>query len=231
MRLIAFAIDSLLAAIAVAIVKLPLSFMALAGVSALNANLIFQYSLMDVIKYVGVAAYFVLLTYYTHATPGKMLMKLQVVTEEDSWNFINILYRETIGRFLSGIFDIGYFAIMVHSKKQGFHDMLCNTYVVYRDMISENRENVSSENTSEKEPFEKDGEDSTIAEEQALPEGETESTSAREQVLPEGKMENVSAKQQVSSEGKMVSAFEMPESHPVETNVETENSQETESVD
>lgn len=218
MRLIAFAIDSLLAAIAVAIVKLPLSFMALAGVSALNANLIFQYSLMDVIKYVGVAAYFVLLTYYTHATPGKMLMKLQVVTEEDSWNFINILYRETIGRFLSGIFDIGYFAIMVHSKKQGFHDMLCNTYVVYRNMISENKENVSSE---------KDGEDSTIAEEQALPEGETESAFAREQVLPEGEVENASAKQKVSSEGKMVSAFEMPESHPVET----ENSQETESVD
>ena len=31
---------------------------------------------------------------------------------------------------------IGYFAVIVNSKKQGFHDMFCNTYVVYKHMVS-----------------------------------------------------------------------------------------------
>lgn len=134
-RLVAYLIDSLLATIAVAIVKMPLSFMSLAGVDALKVNFLFQYSILDVFTYIGVVAYFTLLTYYTHSTPGKMLMHLEVVTTKEEWTFLNILYRESIGRFLSSLLCIGYIAVAVQDKKQGFHDMLCDTYVVYRDMI------------------------------------------------------------------------------------------------
>ena len=79
-------------------------------------------------------AYFILMTYFTHSTLGKKLFRLEVVTLDGNWTFINILYRETIGRFLSGIMSIGYLAILISSKKQGFHDMLCDTCVVYKDM-------------------------------------------------------------------------------------------------
>lgn len=135
-RLAAFAVDSLLAAVIVGIVKLPFSIAAASGVSFLKANFIFDYTFLDVLSYVGIAAYFVLLTYFSHSTPGKMLFRLEVVTQSGDWTFLNILYRETIGRFLSSLLCIGYLAVLVQQEKQGFHDMLCDTYVVYRNMMA-----------------------------------------------------------------------------------------------
>ena len=84
----------------------------------------------------GIAAYFILLTYFSHSTPGKMLFRLEVVTKSGEWTFLNIVYRETVGRFLSSLLCIGYLAVLVQGEKQGFHDMLCDTYVVYRNMAA-----------------------------------------------------------------------------------------------
>ena len=136
-RLVAFAIDSVIAALVVGIIKFPLSIAAMSGVQFLKANFIFDYSLLDVLGYLGVSAYFVLLTYFTHATPGKMLMRLQVVTKSGEWTFLNVLYRETIGRFLSSLLSIGYLAVLLQPNKQGFHDMLCDTFVVYKNMCND----------------------------------------------------------------------------------------------
>lgn len=133
-RWVAFIIDSLVAFIAAGIIKIPFGLAAGAGLTALRSNFIFQYSFIDVIGYVGMAAYFILITYFTHTTLGKMLLNLEVVTERDEWTFLNILYRETVGRFLSGIMCIGYLAVLISSRHQGFHDMLCDTYVVYKNM-------------------------------------------------------------------------------------------------
>ena len=134
-RLVAYLIDSLIAAIVVLIVKFPLS-LASNTFSFLRGNFLFQYSIIDVISYLGVAAYFVLLTYFAHTTLGKMLFRLEVITEDGSWSFINVLYRETIGRFLSSLLCIGYFAVIVTPNHRGFHDMLCDTRVVYKNMLS-----------------------------------------------------------------------------------------------
>lgn len=134
-RLVAFIIDSIIAALLAGIVKLPFSLAAMGGVEFLIANFIFEYSFLDVLGYIGVAAYFVLLTYFAHATPGKMLMRLEVVTKSGEWTFLNVLYRETVGRFLSSLLCIGYLAVFVTKEKQGFHDMLCDTYVVYAKMM------------------------------------------------------------------------------------------------
>lgn len=134
-RLVAFIIDSIIAALLAGIVKLPFSLAAMGGVDFLKANFIFEYSFLDVLGYIGVAAYFVLLTYFAHATPGKMLMRLEVVTKSGEWTFLNVLYRETVGRFLSSLLCIGYLAVFVTKEKQGFHDMLCDTYVVYAKMM------------------------------------------------------------------------------------------------
>lgn len=134
-RLVAYVIDSLIALLAVGIIKFPFSIVAASGVSFLNANFIFHHSFLDVLGYVGVAAYFVLLTYFSHSTPGKMLFRLEVVTKTGEWTFLNVLYRETVGRFLSSILCIGYLAVLVTQDKQGFHDMLCDTNVVYAKMM------------------------------------------------------------------------------------------------
>ncbi|MBR1865159.1 MAG: RDD family protein [Lachnospiraceae bacterium] len=135
-RLVAFAVDSLIAAMAAGIVKLPFAFLAMAGAGFLKSNFIFHYSVLDVAGYLGVAAYFVLLTYFTHSTPGKMLFRLEVVTTDQEWSFVNILYRETVGRFLSSLFGVGYLVVLGQPEKQGFHDMLCDTRVVYKNMLA-----------------------------------------------------------------------------------------------
>lgn len=134
-RLIAFAIDSLIAACVVSTIKSPFTMASAAGVEWFDANFLFHYSFLDVLDYVGVAAYFVLLTYFNHTTLGKMIMGLEVVSSDEDWTLVNVIYRETIGRFFSSLMCIGYFAIIATAKKQGFHDMLCNTYVVYKNLV------------------------------------------------------------------------------------------------
>lgn len=134
-RAAAFFVDSLIAALVVGMVKMPLSFAAFCGVKFLKANFIFDYSFLDVFSYVGVAVYFVLITYFAHTTIGKMMFGLQVVTPGKEWTFVNILYRETIGRFLSSLLFVGYLVVLVKEDKQGFHDMLCDSVVVYKNLM------------------------------------------------------------------------------------------------
>ncbi|MCR5700613.1 MAG: RDD family protein [Lachnospiraceae bacterium] len=142
-RLVAYVIDSIIAFVIAGIVKLPLSIAAGVGVTGLKANFLFNYSFIDVVGYLLVVTYFVLMTYFAHATIGKKLLNIKVITEDDSWTFVNVLYRETIGRFLSGMLCIGYFVIAVTEKKQGFHDMFCDTYVVYDKLIPAEKKKVA----------------------------------------------------------------------------------------
>ena len=61
-------------------------------------------------------------------------MNLRVVPADrnEKLSFVDVLYRETVGRFLCGIsIWIGYIIVGVDKEKQGFHDMLCDTRVVY----------------------------------------------------------------------------------------------------
>lgn len=156
-RLVAFVIDNIVAHIAVGVVKLPLFAASLTGADFLSADFIFQYSVLDIITYAGVALYFTLFTYYGHTTLGKMMLGLEVISDDDDWTFINILYRETVGRFLSGILFIGYFFILAKDTHQGFHDMLCDTYVVYKN-LSPVKKSLPVEEPSVLETVEEEGE-------------------------------------------------------------------------
>ncbi len=77
--------------------------------------------------------YFVLFTYYTGATLGKKLFALRVVSAEDrEMTFFEVLYRETIGRFLADIIlCLGYLFIIVQKEHRGLHDLLSDTSVIY----------------------------------------------------------------------------------------------------
>lgn len=134
-RFAAYMTDCIIAAALSFLIKLPLWTAAMAGLDFLNKGILFRFTIQDIIQYLVFASYFVLLTYFGHATPGKKLFRLEVITEDGTWTFVNILYRETIGRFLSGLLNIGYIAVAVTAKKQGFHDMFCDTFVIYKDMI------------------------------------------------------------------------------------------------
>ncbi|MBQ2896547.1 MAG: RDD family protein [Oscillospiraceae bacterium] len=92
----------------------------------------FRFTLAEVICAAVSILYFTLLTWRGGATLGKRCMNLQVVREDgEKLRFFNCLYRESIGRYLSSLFYIGYFLAAVDSRRQALHDMLCDTQVVY----------------------------------------------------------------------------------------------------
>lgn len=96
-------------------------------------DFIFQYSIKDILFYLMQAAYFILLTYFTGSTLGKKIFQIRVVsTEERKMTFFEVVFRETVGRFLSAlILSIGYIMIAVDKQKRGLHDILSDTNVVY----------------------------------------------------------------------------------------------------
>lgn len=83
-------------------------------------------------------SYFILLTYFYNATLGKMLLKIKVVnTNYQKLSFIQVLIRELIGKFISGlIFGLGYIWVIFDDKKQGWHDKIAKTYVINTEPIS-----------------------------------------------------------------------------------------------
>ena len=61
------------------------------------------------------------------------MLHLRVVSVEDRKpTLFEIVYRETVGRFLAGIMaNVGYIMIGIHKEKHGLHDMLSDTEVIY----------------------------------------------------------------------------------------------------
>ena len=82
--------------------------------------------------------YFIAFTYLTGTTLGKKAMNLRVVSKnpEEKLTLFNVVYRETVGRFLCSLpVNIGYIVAGIDSEKRGFHDLLCDTRVVYQKKI------------------------------------------------------------------------------------------------
>lgn len=134
MRLAAYLIDLLLiGAILTLTVRLPLLLVQMLNpASWFLSPILFRFSPYDIFLYLAGSAYFIVMTYLTGATVGKRLMNLRVVACDDSkLTFVNVLYRETIGRYLSSLLFVGYLLIGVSETKQGLHDRLCDTQVIY----------------------------------------------------------------------------------------------------
>lgn len=137
-RLAAYVIDSVIVFFALLFVRLFSSgVMSLAEGTPLGGNVLFTYTLKDIILYAFQVLYFILFTYYTGTTPGKRLMNLYVMSAEGKrLSLTDVVYRETIGRFLCGAtVGIGYIMAGVDREKRGLHDMLCDTRVVYMKKI------------------------------------------------------------------------------------------------
>lgn len=138
-RLAAYMIDSIIVAAVLLIVRLFMSgVMALLSGTPLGGNVLFHYTLKDIVLYVFQVMYFILATYYTGTTIGKRLMNLRVVpaNREEKLSFVDVFYRETVGRFLCNIsVCIGYILVGIDKEKRGIHDMLCDTRVVYEKRV------------------------------------------------------------------------------------------------
>lgn len=154
-RAAAFLLDQLLVAIALLVVKVPAWLVRLFAGQPME-NVLFSFSLLDVLCYLLLSAYFVLLTYLTGSTLGKKVMGIKVVRGTgEELRFVDVLYRETIGRYLSGVLFVGYLMALVDRQKRAFHDYLCETCVVYdhkREKTSQASEPAPAESGASEEP-------------------------------------------------------------------------------
>lgn len=133
-RLAAFLVDMIIVNAGLVVVRFPMWIWQMDHAeNILFQKMIFQYSLKDILIYGLTITYFVLLTYYTGSTLGKKLFALRVVCAEDrEMTFFEVLYRETIGRFLADVvFCLGYLFIIVQKEHRGLHDLLSDTCVIY----------------------------------------------------------------------------------------------------
>ncbi|MEI8249121.1 MAG: RDD family protein [Candidatus Taylorbacteria bacterium] len=84
---------------------------------------------------VAVWAYYIVMTHQYGATLGKMLVGIRVKSDDLSvLPLKNIIIRETVGKFVSGILlSIGYIIAAFTDKKRSLHDMFAHSVVVYKD--------------------------------------------------------------------------------------------------
>ena len=76
--------------------------------------------------------YYVFFTGYNGQTPGKMVLRLQVVrTDGTPMTYGKAFLREIPCKFISGILlGIGYLMVAFDQQKQGLHDRMAGTYVI-----------------------------------------------------------------------------------------------------
>ena len=133
-RLAAYVIDSIIVFFGLLFVRLFLSgIMSVLSDTWIGGNILFHYTLKDILLYGFQVLYFILCTYLTGTTLGKRAMNLRVVSADgQKLTILNVVYRETIGRFLCSLsVGIGYIIAGVDREKRGLHDILCDTRVIY----------------------------------------------------------------------------------------------------
>ena len=133
-RFAAYLIDWVIVGLALLAIRIPVWIASVGGTADfVLKDFIFQYSIYDIVIYVLKVAYFSLLTYFTGSTLGKKLMQIKVVSSEDRKpTFFEIVFRESVGKFLSAlVLDAGFIMVGVDKKKRGLHDLLSDTNVIY----------------------------------------------------------------------------------------------------
>ncbi|MGX4668061.1 RDD family protein [Cerasibacillus sp. JNUCC 74] len=95
------------------------------------------WTLTGIIASITFYLYFLLMTKKFGQTLGKMIMGIKVIREDGeklTWN--DLLFREVIGRFIHRVFSflaVLYIVVAFTKEKQGIHDMIGNTRVVFVD--------------------------------------------------------------------------------------------------
>ena len=144
-RAAALALDSIIVWAVCLFIRLPIALGNLFSDMEIP-TVLFQYDLVDVICYIISTLYFTFLTGRTGGTLGKKAMGIEVIRADngEKIGFWLALYRETVGRYLTAIGNIGYIYAAADDQKRGFHDLLSGTLVVYQEVPRKER-HVSSE--------------------------------------------------------------------------------------
>ncbi|KZE53974.1 hypothetical protein AV540_07015 [Brevibacillus parabrevis] len=92
-------------------------------------------SLIDLLEALFGLLYLVLLTWWTGQTLGKQIIGIRVISAKHARGRLTggqVILREVLGKLLSSlVFCIGYMWVGWNPQKQGWHDLLAKTYVIW----------------------------------------------------------------------------------------------------
>lgn len=75
--------------------------------------------------------YFIVFWMLVGMTPGMRVMGLLVIAEDGGRVTIGMAIRRYIGYFVSAVLLLGYLWVLIDKRRQGFHDKLAGTLVIY----------------------------------------------------------------------------------------------------
>jgi uncharacterized RDD family membrane protein YckC len=140
-RLVAFTIDGAIVSFIFIIFFIIASMAFFSGaISADSKNLFADLtdpaSLSPVMISIWMFYIFINLIYFTYfhgasgRTPGKMILGLQVVTDQGKPLTFGIAFLRSVGYFISNILYLGFLWVAFDRKKQGWHDKIAGTVVI-----------------------------------------------------------------------------------------------------
>ncbi len=150
-RFWAFAIDSLIVSAIVGILVKPIFYLFDWSLSESN-----WYAPMTIISGIFYYCYFVITTKIWNQTVGKMIFGIRVKSlNGEKLDWLTVLFREVIGRFISNTIPIIYVMVAFMPKNNGLQDLIADTTVVHekvyikntKEIITEKIEKFESENT------------------------------------------------------------------------------------
>ena len=116
--------------------RLLLSLLGMAGIG--SEAVFFHYTIADLILAAFFALYFIAFEGAFGTTPGKRVCGMRIVsvrTEHLGW--LDVVYRETVGRFLNNLLLLGYIFALFDRRHRTFADRLCDTRVVRSARLEE----------------------------------------------------------------------------------------------
>jgi uncharacterized RDD family membrane protein YckC len=132
-RLFAFVLDVIILIVAISLTTWLITFLDVLFdlENIMDADLIrfIVTILLTLVVYVGYPMFF---WTFTGKTVGMMLMGLRVVTTDGQYLSLGRSARRLIGYAISAIpFFLGFFWILIDDRRQGWHDKIAGTCVVY----------------------------------------------------------------------------------------------------
>ena len=115
---------------------------------------LFQLAIAGVVVVVTAAIYYLFFWMLMGQTPGKMILGVRIVSLDGSRLTFSQALRRFIGYFISALaLYAGYWWVLVDNRRQGWHDKLAGTIVVYAwdarlgDLLSERIQGSPEEST------------------------------------------------------------------------------------
>ena len=128
-RAAALLIDTALLFLLCLPLRLLLGFLGALGIG--SQPVFFHYTPANLLLAGAVMLYFSAFEGALGATPGKQMLRMRVVCTRTGYlSWKDAIYRETVGRFLNGLFFIGYLLAGPDREKRTWADRLCDTRVL-----------------------------------------------------------------------------------------------------